>query len=306
MRIVQLSDTHLTALGGITSANFEQIVTFVNQQLRPDLVVNTGDTILLSPDREADRSASKALHDRFDAPVRVVPGNHDVGEPGSTPWMGLSVTSERVARFREAFGGDRFVDELGEWAVVGIDSELLGSGLPEEAEQWEWLAEVGRANGGRPVALFLHKPLWWDGPAVADHALAVDEADRDRIVSLLAGCPLKVVGSGHLHRYLATWRTDDLLAVWAPSTAFVVAAKEWRLGGLNQLGVVEYDLSTSEPQAWFRALPTLVEEEPFSLAEFTEVMSEVERTIAEGGPRSARAAVPSLGAAPPVRAGAQP
>lgn len=281
MRIVQLSDTHLSALGGVTTANFEQLVTFVNEQLRPDLIVNTGDAILLTPDSDEDRAVAKVLHDRFDAPVRVLPGNHDVGEPGSTPWMGLSVTSERVAHFRQVFGPDRFVEQLGQWTVVGINSEVLGSGLPEEVEQWAWLAEVGQANAGRPVALFLHKPLWWDGPAVPDHALAVDEAHRDRIVSLLAGSPLKVVGSGHLHRYDAVWRTDDLLTVWAPSTAFVIAAKSWKLGGLNQLGVVEYDLSTDEPQAWFRALPTLVEEDPFTMAEFTATMAQIEAMTTE-------------------------
>ena len=103
MRIVQISDTHINHRGGVTNKNFETLSAFVNDVLRPDAVVNAG----------------------------------DVGEPGAAPWAGISVTSERVAGFRGAFGADHWIELHDEWALIGIDSEIMTSGLPEEAEQWE-------------------------------------------------------------------------------------------------------------------------------------------------------------------------
>ena len=41
MRIVQISDTHLTNFGGTTNENFGRIVGYVNDVLRPDLIVNS-------------------------------------------------------------------------------------------------------------------------------------------------------------------------------------------------------------------------------------------------------------------------
>ena len=47
MRIVQISDTHLSHRAGIGNRNFEELAAFINDQLRPDLVVHTGDVSIL-------------------------------------------------------------------------------------------------------------------------------------------------------------------------------------------------------------------------------------------------------------------
>ena len=47
-------------------------------------------------------------------------------------------------------GADRFVQDIGEWRLIGINSQLLGCGLPAEAEQHDWLAETIATN--RPSA----------------------------------------------------------------------------------------------------------------------------------------------------------
>lgn len=73
-----------------------------------------------------DRSCARLAHEAFRAPLRFLSGNHDVGEPGEGPWMGLVVASERVRAHRDAFGPDRFLELADSWAVVGLNSELLG------------------------------------------------------------------------------------------------------------------------------------------------------------------------------------
>jgi 3',5'-cyclic AMP phosphodiesterase CpdA len=283
MRIVQISDTHISHLGGITTENFSRLVAFVNDELRPDLVVNSGDVSILTPDSEADREAAYKLHQAFDAPVMVLPGNHDLGEAGDHAWMGISVTSERVANFVATFGSDRFLKLIDEdWAVVGINSEILSSGLPEEDEQWAWLKDVGALVAGRSVLVFLHKPLWSPLPDFTEHALAIEAADRDRLLALLAGATVKAIGSGHLHCYRAAYE-GDVLTVWAPSSAFIVKGLPQETGqlgfshlGLNQLGVVEYRIDGDEISAYFRAVPTLQEEEPWEMVEFTETLAAIE------------------------------
>lgn len=282
MRIVQISDTHLSHLGGVTNDNFSLLVDFVNEVLKPDLVVNSGDVIILSPDSAEDSECARVAHQRFDAPVRIIPGNHDVGMPGEHPWMGISTTSERVANFLDTFGTDRFV-ELPDpaWAIVGINSELLSSGLPEEADQWEWLEQVAEQVRGRSVMLFLHRPLWSPAPEFTEHQLALDDGDRERLRRCFAGSRLRVVGSGHLHRYLQEVH-DGVMTVSAPSTAFVVREGSMQFG-LNQLGVVEYRIEGDEIEVYFRAIPTLVEEEPFAMPAFKATMADIEAAFSGVG-----------------------
>lgn len=255
MRVVQISDTHITHLGGLTTRHLERVIEFVNTCIRPDLVVHTGDLVALDADDEEDRRAVRRLHSVLAAPVRYVPGNHDVGDPGEEPFMGMAVTDARVRAFREAWGADRWVQVLDErWAIVGIDSQLFGSGLEEEAEQWSWLEEAAAALGDRSVLFFSHKPLWLPalerGSAVDPLALSVPDEDRSRILGLFRPGQVEVVGSGHLHRS-RTKRRGSVLEVWAPPTAFVPRMKEW-MAAPAQLGVVGYELNADgiEQSCW--------------------------------------------------------
>jgi len=115
--------------------------------------------------------------------------------------MGLVTTSERVTNYKTTFGTDRFLElPNSTWAIIGLNSEVLSSGLPEETEQWEWLEEVAAEVQGRCVAFFLHRPFWSPMPGFSEHTLAIEETDRDRLLQVFSNSRLKLVGSGHLHR----------------------------------------------------------------------------------------------------------
>lgn len=99
MKIVQISDTHVSHLGGTTNENLTKIIDFVTSELRPDFIVHTGDVSVLDPDVPEDRAAAKTLLAAFDAPLRVLPGNHHVGETFENAWADLHATSERANAF---------------------------------------------------------------------------------------------------------------------------------------------------------------------------------------------------------------
>jgi 3',5'-cyclic AMP phosphodiesterase CpdA len=260
VRIVQFSDTHLSHLGGTPSENLSLLVDFLNAELRPDLVIHTGDIVILNPDSPDDRQAAWRLHQQINAPLLVLPGNHDVGESGDDVWMGVSVTSDRVAGFAGTWGADRFF-RLGDadtgsqdWAFIGINSERMSSGLPEEDDQWDWLAGVADQVRGKSVMLFLHKPLWLLGRAEA--GMTIPEPDRERLLSVLAGTRLRVVANGHLHRYRHAYE-GDLLTIWSPSLTFAMPpSPEYRFGA-SLSGIVEYQIDGDVIEAEFRAVPGL-------------------------------------------------
>ncbi len=276
MRIVQVSDTHLSRHGGVTTANLRLIADWVNTALRPDLIVNTGDIVAASPDQPLDRDWARQAHAAFDAPVVYLPGNHDVGEPGPAPWKGLGVTSGRVAGHCAVFGPDHFAVRDGGWLVIGIDSELLGSGLEEEDAQWQWLEERLAAAGADRLLVFCHKPLWLPRAAPSTAALTVPGHARERLLAL-AGDRLAAVGSGHLHRYRRRPRPErpGILEVWAPSTGFI-GQTETESPYFEQLGVVEWRLGADGVNAWFRAPADLDEREGTAVGELVRTVAELD------------------------------
>lgn len=262
MKIVQLSDTHISHLGGSPTDNAVRIVEFINA-LEPDFVVHSGDVTILDPDEDRDRVAAREVLAGIAAPLRVLPGNHDVGEPGEEPFGDRPVTSERVAAFRGHFGEDRFVEEVGDWVVIGVNSELFDSGLAEEDEQWEWIEALPGLAGPRPALFFTHKPVWAFTPELQDPRLSVGPESLPRLEAALAALDVRGYGSGHLHHYALTHR-DGVPVVSAPSTAFVhrgAVSADIVGPGLIQLGVVEYVIDERGALPFFRAPHDLVEPE---------------------------------------------
>ncbi|ADP80621.1 metallophosphoesterase family protein [Pseudofrankia inefficax] len=257
MQIAQISDTHLTHRGGLTETNLRCLIAYLNEVARPDVVVITGDIQVMHPDDADDRAYARSLAGLLDVPFRAVPGNHDVGEPAEHPWAGLRVTDERVTAF-EATWGPSYWREDGVGAVLlGVNSELLGSGLAAEARQWAWLERtVAELPTATPVLLFLHKPLWPVLDEPTEQQLDVDPVARDRLLALLDAVALRAVGSGHLHTYRQR-RRGQVIEVWAPSTAFVITDEHERRGGLGEIGYVEYLVGDGVVEANFRSIPGL-------------------------------------------------
>lgn len=271
MRIVQISDTHVMARGGVPCRNLARAIEHIDGVLRPDLVVHTGDVVGLSPDFVPDRAAALRMLGTLRTPLRVLPGNHDVGEVGTRPWMGFRVTSERIAAHRHAFGDDRWEELRDGWALIGVNAQLLSTGLPEEDEQWAWLERVAARHRGRPSLLFVHKTPWplLSDEALAEHPMSLDGRAGARLLRLL-GDGLRGVASGHLHRYRQVGDGGPL-EVWAPSTGFLAQSTDLP-PAMERLGVVVWECDAEHVSVRFEAVPGL---ETVAASDIPEVRSAI-------------------------------
>lgn len=231
--LVQLSDTHLSASRPFFQFNFEMVVEAM-EAVAPDHVIITGDLGLNGPDDIADVAFAKRQFDRLGAKWSAVPGNHDLGLVPFEGGLHQPVTEARHAAYLGVMGQDRFLQDIGDWRLIGINSQLLGSGLAAEAEQLDWLAGALAATG-RPTALFLHYPLFLDDPAdpARSHAAVLPEP-RAALMDLIGKTPnLRLVASGHLHEdRRVEW--DGVTYQWSPATSFITT--DGNHGGLATTG----------------------------------------------------------------------
>jgi 3',5'-cyclic AMP phosphodiesterase CpdA len=247
VRLTQISDTHLSPARPWAVPNFEAILRHLEAD-PPDLVVNTGDIILDDPDDTADAAFAHELHERIPARWVVLPGNHDVGDNGVAPWQNQPPTVERRQRFIDRWGADRFSIDLDGWRIVGCNDLLVGTGLEAEHDQEAWLRS--QLSGAERVALFLHKPICItelevdDGPGGP-----LELPGRLRFWSLIEGSNVRLVASGHLHRYKTGRLPGGIMTVWAPTAAFL--GRDWQDGAIRQAGIVEYVLDGDEIRQHF-------------------------------------------------------
>jgi 3',5'-cyclic AMP phosphodiesterase CpdA len=142
-----------------------------------------------------------------------------------------------------AFGDDRWRFEAAGWCFIGLNSLVMNSGLVSEAEQFDWLAGELANTRGKPVALFLHKPIFLhapDDPELEKSAIRyVPMPARRRLVEMLRAADIRLVASGHVHQ-----RRDFTFGhtrhVWAPSAGFIIPDRMQEPIGIKEVGFVEY------------------------------------------------------------------
>jgi 3',5'-cyclic AMP phosphodiesterase CpdA len=243
-RLTQISDTHLARRLTTLTENFHRVSEHIDAT-RPDLVVNSGDLAFDGPTHRDDLEFAKTLHAALPVPCRHLPGNHDIGDNptavGSVPTH--PATEKHLQTFRSVIGEDRWRFEEAGWCFIGLNSLIMNTGLESEAEQFDWLASRLAHVNGKPVALFLHKPVYLNAPGdpeLAETAFRyVPEPARRRLIDMLGKVDLRLVASGHVHqRRDFTYRHTR--HVWAPSAGFVISDAKQEVIGIKQTGLVEY------------------------------------------------------------------
>jgi 3',5'-cyclic AMP phosphodiesterase CpdA len=255
MRIIQISDTHLSRRKPQFAENWPPLAAWIAAQ-SCDLVIHTGDVTIDGADVEEDLRHAAELMRSLGVRFRAVPGNHDVGDAGH---LRQPVTDERLARWRTYFGPDRWFEDVEGVRVVGLDAMLLGSGTREEAAQWAWLDAVMAGAEGRQIAWFLHRPLFLDSPDEPHTGYwSVKPEPRARLIELVQRHSVALVASGHLHKAHQAMR-DGTHYVWAPASSFLVGPEiQPPMPGEKRLGAVLYELDGSAIEPRIIDVPGLV------------------------------------------------
>lgn len=279
MRIVQISDTHLSRDKPHFVDNWAPLAAWIADQ-RPDLVIHTGDVTVDGAGVEADFSYSAHLMDELGVRWRAVPGNHDVGDARHA---GQPVNAERLSVWQRHFGPDRWVEDVEEgvlrWRLVGLDAMLMDSGEPEEAEQTLWLEEVMAEAGERRIAWFLHRPLFLEDPEEGDTGYwSVKPQPRAALMELVRRHQVALVASGHLH-LARDFAYDGTRYIWSPASSFLVSASgQPGIRGERRLGAVLYELRNPAFTTEIADVPGLTEHQ------LDDVIDEVyPRTALPGG-----------------------
>lgn len=243
-RITQISDTHLGRRFPGLIANFHRVSEHIDAS-RPDLVVNTGDVSFDGPSDRDDVAFAKSLHGALPVPCRYIPGNHDIGDNPTAlgPAPKPPVTEGRRQQFRDIIGEDHWSFDAAGWRFIGLNSLVMNSGLAFEAEQFDWLASDIAEVNGRPVALFIHKPLFLslpDDPELPETSIRyVPQPARARLIEMFARVDLRLIASGHVHqRRDFTFRHTR--HVWAPSVGFRINDTRQDRIAIKETGLVEY------------------------------------------------------------------
>lgn len=240
VRVIQISDTHLGRAKSHFVENWPPLAKWLFDEA-PDLIVHSGDISVDGADIDDDFVYCRELMADLPAPMLVVPGNHDVGEPHNPH---QPVDDARLARWNKHYESDCWVHDLEDWRILGFDTMIFSTGRLEEEAQFQWLEKQMASAGGRRIAWFCHQPLFiknWDDE---DNGYwSVKPEPRARLHALAQRYGLALVGSGHLH-LSHQMNIDGTEFIWCPSAAFTVGPDlQPPLGGEKTLGAVRYEFS---------------------------------------------------------------
>ena len=243
-RLIQISDTHLARRLPTLTQNFHRVSEYIDAR-RPDLVVNSGDLAFDGPTNRDDLEFARELHAALPVACRYLPGNHDIGDNPTElgPAPPQPATEQERQNFLSIFGEDRWRFDAAGWRFIGLNSLVMNTSLASEAAQYDWLASQLSSADGKPVVLFLHKPLYLNSPEDPELAASairyIPMPARSRLVEMLRAADLRLVASGHVHqRRDFTYR--HIRHVWAPSAGFIIPDAKQEVIGTKEVGLVEY------------------------------------------------------------------
>lgn len=220
IRLIQVSDTHLSPTHRYFQVNWDAFRAEL-AAAPPDLLVHSGDLAFNAPMVEADLAYAAGQVAELGVDWLAIPGNHDIGEAPPFSRLDQPVTPARMATWRRLVGPQYWIRDVGAWRLVGVDTSLLASDLPEETAQTAFLTEALAGRAGRKVMLFAHIPPFDGDPDDPRRTTSViPHPARGPFLDLCAEGGVSVIACGHLHVYRRL-RHRGMDIVWAPPTAMV-------------------------------------------------------------------------------------
>ncbi|HEY5893394.1 MAG TPA: phosphodiesterase [Chthoniobacterales bacterium] len=219
MLIVQISDPHLrpkdTLYKGKVDSNgpFAETIRQINGlNPKPDLVLLSGDIADEGTPEEYENA--RRLLAELEAPLLVIPGNHDDRENFRAAFQDHTYLP-RSGALNYAAGG------FGPVRIVALDVTLPGLHHGAiTAESAAWLDAVLAEEPDRPTIIFMHQPPFACGVPYLDDYWC---KGGDVLAAVVARYPaVERVLCGHVHRLMQV-RFGGTLLCTAPSTSTTIA-----------------------------------------------------------------------------------
>jgi Icc protein len=231
MLIAQISDLHVHGRGerisGLVDANenLARAIEYLNaMEPRPDAVVATGD--LTDNGTPEQYAILRELLDGLDAPLYLVPGNHDERRP-------LADAFPHHTYLPRDGGPQSYAIEDHAVRLVGVDTTHPGHHDGElGTDELAWLDETLAARPDAPTLVFMHHPpfdtgIWWMD------CVGISDEHRRGFEAVIRRHPqVQRVVSGHIHRPVQTAWGATIVSV-APSTAHQVGLDLVAGGGMR-------------------------------------------------------------------------
>lgn len=242
MKICLLTDTHLVEKHSVFNDNIEIVYDFIRAD-GFDAVIQLGDVTADGVTYPDQMDFAAATHAALTTPIRYIPGNHDIGDNPGVPGQALEKPLDlaRLADFRHIFGPDYWSFETEDWQLLGLNSQLFGTGTEAEEAQFAWLAQTLDESEGA-LGVFSHKPLMPHDDPATPPVRYIAEAPRQRLFEMLFRRELKFVASGHVHQR-RRFVLDGVEHVWVPSASFCVPDALQSRVGEKVVGIMELELT---------------------------------------------------------------
>jgi Icc protein len=212
--LVQLTDPHIGAPWSTTAAvTLAQVVEAVGEVLpaAPDAVIVSGD--IANTPTAAEYKQARSLLDVFNAPLYVLPGNHDD--------RGLLRTHFDIpAAEPDALS---YVADLGPLRLVALDTVRPGHGAGQlDPPRLRWLDRVLGEDTTTPTLLAMHHvPVLTGLPAMDAIGIPPDERRALRAI-VSRHRQVELIAAGHVHRTVVA-ALDGVPVLAVPSTGVQLA-----------------------------------------------------------------------------------
>lgn len=168
------------------------------------LVIHMGDLVQEYPETPRFAQAvaeARAQLERCGVNPRRVAGNHDVGDKHDPIMPAQPVTNEFLENYHAQWGPSWTSWEQGGLHFVVLNSQIMNSGLPAEAEQRAWLEADLAAHENERTVICLHLPpfLRDEGEPALGHYDNIDEPARGWLLDLVRRHSVELIFAAHIH-----------------------------------------------------------------------------------------------------------
>jgi len=184
-----------------------------------DFIIHMGDVVHPLPHQESHADAlhvASTIFSDFQAPLHIIPGNHDIGDKSNTANAPESRADSRSS-FTNQWGELCQTIEKDNSLFILIDSVLLCSS--EGTSHRKWLEEKITQSDKR-IFIFTHFPpfLFIDGED--EHYDNYSLESRRWFLNLIKGSNVEAIFSAHVHRFFYN-RFENIDLYTVPATSFV-------------------------------------------------------------------------------------